>query len=354
MTLYSCLQTGSGKVTVLATWPGEDAASHSSKVTTFTDTGQASRLAEQMTHVSEALWDAAAWLDIHDIAEARLAAIIDAARGTGDIPYDSESMFDGCRHADSWTATELSNALSSGFAYTINSLPQAQRLSVADELDTEAAARAASLDLLPTGNDPTDAASRIWQAADITRATKMGLTGYLPDGAAGWMVRTFDTLRGPAERWGARDLLHRLEQLEAAAKTINGRGGAELDPWDGPQDHIVLPAELFGVHINHRPGSTTTISDDIDPAVNGSALARAYRNWVTNNPHDFLGDAVLYITPDIDMRKVAPWDRDVFAKITIVLSIPHERLNLATLEATDTSGFVTTLGNWVNAAVYRG
>jgi hypothetical protein len=351
MTLYSCLPT-QGKITVIATWPGEYADSHSAKVTTFTNAIQASRLAEDLTRVSESLWDAAAWLDVYDEAEARLTTIIDATRGTSDVPTFSASAFDGYRHAETWTGTDLINTLGAGLPQTLNSLTRAQRLSVADELAADATARTESLHLLPTGNDPTDPASRVWQAADITRATKMGLTGTLPDGAAGWMARAFDTDHGPAERWGARNLLHRLEQLAAAAETINARGGAELDPVSGLLDHLVLPASLFGVHIDHSDPAGTTVSDDISSAVAHSSLAEAYRDYAANA--EFVGgDAVLYIGPDIDMRRIAPWDRDVFTKIQIELSTRRGKVILATLDATDTTGFVVALGNWVTNTVFR-
>lgn len=353
MTLYSCLPT-QGKVTVIATWPGEYTDSHSAKVTTFTDPVQASRVAEDLTRVSESLWDAAAWLDVYDEAESRLQTIIEATRGTADVPTFSTSAFDGNRHAESWTGMELINTLGEGLPRTLSSLSRAQRLSVADELAADAKARAESLRLLPTGYDPTEAASRVWQAADITRATKMGLTGALPDGAAGWMVRVFDTDHGPAERWGARNLLHRLEQLAAASKTVDARGGADLDSVSGLVDHLVLPATLFGVHIDDSDHSSTKVSDGIHPAVAQSALADAYRDYAVNA--EFVeGDAVLYIGPDIDMRSTAPWDRDVFAKIQINLYVGRGgNVTLATLDPTDTAGFVAALGNWVTNTVFRG
>ncbi|WP_247040385.1 hypothetical protein [Arthrobacter rhizosphaerae] len=352
MTLYSCLPT-QGKITVIATWPGEYADSHSAKVTTFTNAIQASRIAEDLTRVSESMWDAAAWLDVYDEAEARLRTIIDATRGTSDVPTFSASAFDSYRHAETWTGTDLVNTLGASLPQTLNSLTRAQRLSVADELVADATARTESLNLLPTGFDPAEPASRVWQAADITRATKMGLTGALPDGASGWMVRVFDTDHGPAERWGARNLLHRLEQLAAAAKTVNARGGAELDSVSGLMDHLVLPATLFGVHIDHSDLSGTTVSDDVHTAVAQSSLADAYRDSAVNA--EFVhGDAVLYIGPDIDMRKTAPWDRDVFAKIQIELSTGRGKVALATLDATDTAGFVAALGNWVTNTVFRG
>ncbi|QHK18898.1 hypothetical protein GU243_02965 [Pseudarthrobacter psychrotolerans] len=299
------------------------------------------------------MWDAAAWLDVYEEAEVRLGTIIEATRGTNEVPLYGESLFDGCRHAQTWTGLDLINTLGAGLSQTMNSLTRAQRLSVADELAADAAARTQSLRLLPTGNDPTDPDSRIWQAADITRATKMGLTGTLPDGAAGWMARVFDTDHGPAERWGARNLLHRLEQLATAAKTINARGGADLDPVSGLLDHLVLPATLFGVHIDHSDHARTKVSADINPAVAHSSLADAYLDQVANA--EFIrGDAILYISPDIDMRRIAPWERDVFAKIEIQLSGRGGNVTLATLDATDTAGFVAALGNWVTNTLFRG
>ncbi|POH72553.1 hypothetical protein [Arthrobacter glacialis] len=351
MTLYSCLPT-QGKFTVIATWPGEYADSHSAKVTTFTDSTQASRLADDLTRVSESMWDAAAWLDVYDEAEARIGTIIDTTRGTNEVSVSGESLFIGNRHARTWTGGDLINTIGVSLPLTLNSLTRAQRLSVADELAADAAARILSLQLLPTGNDPTDSDSRIWQAAEITRATKMGLTGTLPDSAAGWMAQIFDTDHGPAERWGARNLLHRLEQLEAAAKTINARGGVELDPVSGLLNHLVIPAALFGVHIDHSDHAGTKVRDDINPAVANSSLAGAYRDQVANA--EFTGgDAVLYIGPDIDMRKFDPWERDIFAKIKIQLSGRGRRVTLATLEATDTAGFVAALGNWVTNTMFR-
>lgn len=110
----------------------------------------------------------------------------------------------------------------------------------------------------------------------------MGLAGPLPDGAAGWMVRVYDTLHGPAERWGARDVLYRLEQLGAAVESVGGRGG-----------------------------------------------------------------------PEIDLRTTMPWDRDVFVKINIVVWLQSGRVTLVSVDATDSAGFETALGEWVTRATYR-
>lgn len=348
MTLYSCLP-GQGKVTVLATWAGEFAESYSVKVTTITERAEAAHLADELTRVSESLWDAAAWLDIYDEAEAALAAVIDAARASADVPVSGDLDFSGHRHGKSWTGQDLAPRLGVHLPQMLSELTRAQRLSVADELETDAAARAASLKLLASGFDPDESDSRIWQAAAITRVTQMGLPGPLPDGAAGWMVRVFDTDRSPAERWGARNLLHRLEQLAAAAKTVNGRGGTDIDPL---LDHLVLPAELFGVHIAHAAGAKATVDDAVDAAVAGSALADAYRGWAANA--EFVdGDAALYIAPDIDMRATPAWERDPFAKLSVVLRVWRDEFTLATLDPTDTAGFVAALGSWVTRTVYR-
>ncbi|MGQ3383231.1 hypothetical protein [Glutamicibacter sp. TV12E] len=352
LTLYSCLPS-QGKTAVIATWPGEYAESHSLKITTFTDSTQASRIADSLTRMSESMWDAAAWLDVYDKAEAHLQSLIRALRETTDVPTISGPMFEGCRHYDSWTGSDLAEGLSFGFPTVANTLTRAQRLSIADELEIDARARQESLQLLPTGHDPVDADSRVWQAADITRATKMGLNGnYLPDGSAGWLVRVFGIDHGPAERWGARTLIHRLEQLEAASKTVNARGGAELETGLSLMDHLVLPASLFGVHLDHSGEDGPKISEEVHADVDKSILAAEYRKYAASK--EFMrGDAVLYISPDINMRNTGQWERNVFSKIDIELSTRSGAISLATLEATDTDGFAAALGGWVLNAEFR-
>ncbi|ALG27812.1 hypothetical protein AOZ07_01545 [Glutamicibacter halophytocola] len=352
MTLYSCLPS-QGKISIIATWPGEDAESHSKKVTTFTDSRQASRFADGLTRISESMWDAAAWLDVYDKAETYLQSLIHALRETTDVPTISGPMFEGCRHRESWTGSDLAEALSFGFPTMANTLTRAQRLSIAEELEIDAMARHESLQLLPTGHDPVEPDSRVWQAADITMATKMGLNGnYLPDGSAGWVVQVFDIDHGPAERWGARTLIHRLEQLEAASKTVNARGGAELEPGLSLMAHLVLPASLFGVHLDHSGEEGPKIAEDVHADVDQSILSTEYRKYAASK--EFMhGDAVLYISPNINMRNTGPWERDVFAKIDVELSLRGQTITLATLEATDTDGFVEALGSWVLNATFR-
>ena len=353
MTMYSLL-TAQNKTSVIATWPGGDAESYSAKVTTFTDIAQAAHLARELTHVSEAMWDAAAWLDVYHTAETTVAGLVASCRGTDDIAYVDRAVFGGCRHETALTTVDLRNAfcvVGHGLPDVLNTLSRAQRLSVADELEIDAGARAESLRLLPTGYDPDDDTSRVWQAADITAATRIGLTGHLPEGAGGWLVRIFDSDRSPAERWGARNLLHRLEQLETACDAVGGRGMAEIDDYLGFRAHLNLPAALFGVDRNSQD-ATATVNDNIDPSVAGGALSQTFRDYAAR--HDKLsGDPSIYITPDIEMRHMSPWDRDVFAKIVVTMHEWGETFTLATLDATDTAGFIAALGPWAGGTVYR-
>jgi hypothetical protein len=102
--------------------------------------------------------------------------------------------------------------------------------------------------------------------------------------------------------------------------------------------------------INQRNG-TTTVDDDIDPPSHPAP-------WLTpaaTTPACRVGRRrrSVYIGPDIDIRKVAPWGRDVFAKIEIELSVRGGKLAIATLDPTDTDGFVSALGNWVSNARFR-
>jgi hypothetical protein len=82
VTSCSVLLSGT-RATVIATWPGEW-ADHSTKVTTLTDTDQASELAHTLTRLSEGAWDAAAWLDTHPAIEAAISELIDQLRSQAD------------------------------------------------------------------------------------------------------------------------------------------------------------------------------------------------------------------------------------------------------------------------------
>jgi hypothetical protein len=73
---------------------------------------------------------------------------------------------------------------------------------------------------------------------EVTRAPRNGQTGPLPEGAAGWLVRSWGPDLSPAERWAARDRLVRIEQLAAACKAHGGRAGTQDDPLLA---HLVIP-----------------------------------------------------------------------------------------------------------------
>ena len=49
------------------------------------------------------MWDAAAWLDVCDPAEDAVAVLDAATRAAADVPHGDSSLFDGCRHANTFT-----------------------------------------------------------------------------------------------------------------------------------------------------------------------------------------------------------------------------------------------------------
>jgi hypothetical protein len=362
MTSYSVL-TSQGKATVIATWPGEYADSHSTKVTTCADLHQATRLAETLTWVSELSWDAAAYLDIYDRVEAVIAELIDTLRGTGEIPVPGEIAFgDPTQHSHTGgvSADTLSTYVGRYLPEVSNTLARAQRLSVADELAADAAARADALKLLPTGYDPGTADSRIWQMGGITRATQSGVVDYLPEGAALWSARLFDNDRGPAERWGVRNILHRLDQLGEAAKLVGGRGGPEFDPFGGD---LRLPLELFGVHVDEVDTKSASVRlTDPSPVVEGSELVRVVRENIEGTPMGegiryYMREVKVYVRPVQEMHLSMPWDRDVFTELEVSVHVLTEigsvTVPLATLDAADSDGFTSALGNWVGGRLFR-
>ncbi|MDF1602262.1 hypothetical protein [Nocardioides sp. YIM 152315] len=358
MTSYSVLSSP-GKATVIATWPGQWADSHSAKITTCTDPALATRLADDLTWISEQMWDAAAWLDIYEHAEDLLAQRIDDLRSTAELPNTGAVSFAGSRHADSLTGESLADRLGHFFPETMNQLTRAQRLSVADELSADAAARTESLQLLPIGHDPAEPNSRVWQAAAITRATQSGIAEYLPEGAASWSARLFDNDRGPAERWGARNLLVRLEQIAAAAQLTGARGGVGIDPFE---DHLVFPHELLGVHLDHEgTDDAVVILKETPAAFAGGALAKIYRAHAAAASPGHGGyfpfrDVIVKVRPALDLR-ANPWDRDVFAPIEVSVRLEGAAGSttkvLGTLEVTDSGGFESLLGPWASGTTFR-
>jgi hypothetical protein len=73
---------------------------------------------------------------------------------------------------------------------------------------------------------------------EVTRSLRDGQTGPLPEGAAGWLVRSWGPDHSPAQRWAARDRLVRIEQLVAACREHGGRAKAHDDPLLA---HLVVP-----------------------------------------------------------------------------------------------------------------
>ncbi|MGO1053267.1 hypothetical protein [Crossiella sp. CA198] len=307
MTSYSVLPSGP-RYTVLATWRGES-ADVSTKVTTLNDE-MAYRLAPILTQLSENAWDAAAWLDTTPALETAISQVIEQLRSPAEsvIPIDLTADT-GSRHGDQWSFIDTQDLLATELPKIMNSMTRPQRLTIADELASDAAARAEALQLLPTGLDPEDVTSRIWQMCEVTRSERNGQTGPLPEGAAGWLVRSWGPyLLSPAMRWGARDRLVRIEQLVAACRAHGGRGGADDDPL---QAHLVVP----------------------------------------RHPGDFEGE-VYYVTVHEDRSN--SWDTDPFHPMTIThKSFGQEAQVLGKLDAADDDGFAEVLGGWTRLVPFR-
>jgi len=305
MTSYSVLPTGP-RTTVLATWSGEE-CDQSCKITTLEDPGRAARLASILTRLSEDAWDAAAFLDTHPAVEEAIGRVIDALR-------DSEATIDpivltadeGNRHAEAWSHKDLARLLAEDLPEMFGSLPRAQRLTIADEIAVDAAARAEALRLLPTGHDPDLASSRVWQMCEVTRSLRNGDVGPLPDGAAGWIVQAWGYEPSPARRWGAREQLVRIEQLVAACIASGGRAAADDDPIEA---HLVFP----------QP--------------------------------DEVHSKVLYVRPAQKQR--SEWASDPVAPMVAVESRSGSgNVELGEVWATDDDGFAKLLGEWTRAVPY--
>ncbi|WHT20182.1 hypothetical protein N8J89_03665 [Crossiella sp. CA-258035] len=307
MTSYSILPTGP-RYTVLATWPGEPADT-STKVTTLNDSKLAEQLAPTLTQLSEDAWDAAAWLDTSPSLETAISQVIEQLRS----PAESMSPIDltaepAARHGDQWSFFDAKDLLAHELPEIMNAMTRPQRLTIADELATDAAARAEALQLLPTGLDPDDPASRIWQMCEVTRSERNGQTGPLPEGAAGWLVRSWGPyLVSPAMRWGARDRLVRIEQLAAACLAHGGVGDVEDDPL---QARLVMP----------RPP--------------GNIDAEAY-----------------YVT--VHEGRFNSWDTDPFHPMTVSRKASGETQILGKLDATDDDGFAELLGEWTRMVPFN-
>ncbi|MEV7042308.1 hypothetical protein [Amycolatopsis sp. NPDC051061] len=267
MTSYSLMSSGP-RSTVLATWPGAD-GDQTVKITTLDDGELARDLAVYLTHVSEGTWDAAPWLDTYPVIEAGVSTLVDHLRGTGSIPRIDLSGA-GHRHGEQWSFFDVAEVLLD-LPEVLNRLTRAQRLTVADELTTDAAGRAEALRTLPVRQDPADGTSRAWQALEVTRALGNGRLGPLPEGGAGWLVRAWGGELSLVDRWAARDRLARIEQLVAACRQSGGRAEPRLD--SDLHAHLVVPGggsgagEVFYVSVpsghhgspDERPTAPMTI-----------------------------------------------------------------------------------------------
>ncbi|WP_328811809.1 hypothetical protein [Rhodococcus sp. NBC_00294] len=209
----------------MGTWPGFDFQEHSVKVTTVATPGQAHYLANQLTVLSEAAWDAAMWLDTYPAIDTAIHGLITQLRSTNPVVLQSLD-YEGLRHGDTWTATSLARQLSEGwFISALDDLSTAQRLSVAAELAADADQRR---DLEP-GREEFDEDSRVNQAGLVTRVHAYGATGPVPEGAAGYMRTHYGDQLDFGDRWWAAKQLRRMEQLVAACEHHGGRAHVEVD-----------------------------------------------------------------------------------------------------------------------------
>ena len=236
MTSYSVVRSAR-RATVVATWPGSW-SDHSTNITTLNDTGQASRLASVLTRLSEDAWDAAAFLDTSPALELAVSALVQQLRSPEDEIKAPGLPADGFRHAEQWSFADATELLSTDAPAVFTALTRTQRLTIADELTADASERADAVRVLSSSHDPESDYSRAWQMCEVTRALRNGQTGPLPEGAAGWLVRSWGPDLSPAERWAARDRLVRIEQLAAACKAHGGRAGTQDDPLLA---HLVIP-----------------------------------------------------------------------------------------------------------------
>ena len=68
------------------------------------------------------------------------------------------------------------------------------------------AERASAAQVLASGNDPESEDSRAWQMCEVTRTLRNGQTGPLPEGAAGWLVRSWGPERIATGWWRTQDV----------------------------------------------------------------------------------------------------------------------------------------------------
>lgn len=241
MTSYSVLPVTQGRASIIGTWPGFDSQEHSVKVTTVATPGQAHYLANQLTFLSEAAWDAVMWLDTYPATNTAIHGLITQLRSTNPVVPQSVD-YEGLRHGDTWTATSLARQLSEEwFISALDDLSTAQRLSVAAELVADADQRR---DLIEPGREEFDDDSRVNQAGLVTRVHAFGATGPVPEGAAGYMRTHYGEELDFADRWWAAKQLLRMEQLVAACNHHGGRARVEVDACEARCVVVVEPGHV--------------------------------------------------------------------------------------------------------------
>ncbi|MHB1592773.1 MAG: hypothetical protein ACYCO9_00455 [Streptosporangiaceae bacterium] len=304
MTSYSVLRSAQRAI-VLATWPGAW-SDHSANITTLADGDEADCLASALTRISEDAWDAAAFLDASPALELAISALIGQLRGQADKIEPVSIPGDGYRHAGQWSFIDAAEVLASDAPAALSVLTRPQRLTVADELAADAAERASAAQVLGSGNDPASGKSRGWQMCEVTRSLRNGQVGPLPEGAAGWLVRSWGPDLGPAERWEARHRLVRIEQLVAACKAHGGRAGTQDDPLLA---HLVVPHpgrdeddEVIYVSVHSGTGNSWGTAPATPMTVTGYRGKPAQQNDLGKlDPRD----------DDEFARIVGPWTRQV-------------------------------------------
>jgi hypothetical protein len=308
LTSYSVLPSGP-RSTVLATWPGVY-GDHSLKVTTLDNNDLADDLAVYLTHVSEGAWDAAPWLDTYPVIEAGITTLIDYLRGPDASIPKIDLSGDGYRHGEQWSFFDVAEVLLD-LPAVLTRLTRTQRLTVADELATDAAGRVEALQTLPAQQEPSSVSSRAWQALEVTRALHNGQLGPLPEGAAGWMLRAWGSELGLTQRWAARNRLTRIEQLVAACHQFGGRARAELEP--DLCAHLVVPR-----------GKSVTDND------------------------------IFYVV--VPSGHTGSDDESPYAPMTIsrLRRIDRETEVVAVLDPADDDGFAKALGEWTRLVPWSG
>jgi hypothetical protein len=230
--------------------------------------------------------------------ELGISALIGQLRSPADKIDPVAIPGDGWRHAGQWSFTDAAEVLGSDAPTVLSTLTRPQRLTVADELATDAAERASAAQVLTSGNDPASGHSRAWQMCEVTRSLRNGQVGPLPEGAAGCLVRSWGPDLSPAERWAARDRLVRIEQLVAACEAYGGRAGTQDDPLLA---HLVVP----------HPGR-----DEDDEVIYVSAHRGTRNSWGTSPAAAMIVTGYRgRPTQQTDLGELDPRDDDGFARV---------------------------------------